>query len=277
HGVLGIVVANMVRTIRTISVERGHDPRDFVLMPFGGAGPLQARDVAVALGMKEMVIPAAPGIVCAQGLLVSDLKEDFVSSTRFKLDESNGAVLAGLLEQLNTKAQLWFQSESAPTEGRRVELVVDARYVGQNFELAVPIVAGAQLTPADLPDMQVLHAQFCEVHELAYGYASTESPVEIVNVRLSASARLHVFENRSAAIATPPAPIARAQQPVFFDGEHSVATNLYDRSTLLSGQRIHGPAIVEQLDTTTPIYPGDIAEVTPDGHLIVTINAELLS
>jgi N-methylhydantoinase A len=70
HGVLGIVVANMVRTIRIISVERGHDPRDFVLMPFGGAGPLQARDVAVALGMKEMVIPAAPGIVCAQGLLL---------------------------------------------------------------------------------------------------------------------------------------------------------------------------------------------------------------
>ena len=76
---LGIVIANMVRTIRTISVERGHDPRDFVLMPFGGAGPLHARDVAVSLGMKEMVVPAAPGIVCAQGLLVSDLKEDFVA------------------------------------------------------------------------------------------------------------------------------------------------------------------------------------------------------
>ena len=82
---LGIVIANMVRTIRTISVERGHDPRDFVLMPFGGAGPLHARDVAVSLGMKEMVVPAAPGIVCAQGLLVSDLKEDFVVSRRIAL------------------------------------------------------------------------------------------------------------------------------------------------------------------------------------------------
>ena len=90
HGVLGIVVANMVRTIRTISVERGHDPRDFVLMPFGGAGPLHARDTAVSLGMTEMVVPAAPGIVCAHGLLVSDLKEYFVSSRRFGLDDDGG-------------------------------------------------------------------------------------------------------------------------------------------------------------------------------------------
>ena len=88
QGMLGIVIANMVRTIRTISVERGHDPRDFVLMPFGGAGPLHARDVAVSLGMKEMVVPAAPGIVCAQGLLVSDLKEDFVVSRRIALDDT---------------------------------------------------------------------------------------------------------------------------------------------------------------------------------------------
>jgi N-methylhydantoinase A len=275
HGVLGIVVANMVRTIRIISVERGHDPRDFVLMPFGGAGPLQARDVAVALGMKEMVIPAAPGIVCAQGLLVSDLKEDFVSSTRFKLDPSNSSILTSLLQELNAKAQSWFETENAPTDGRRVELVVDARYVGQNFELTVAVAAGAQLIESDLPSMQSLHAKFCEVHELAYGYASTEAPIEIVNVRLSASARLHVFENRSAESIIPPVPIARAQQPVFFDDEHSVTANLYDRSTLLSGQRIYGPAIIEQLDTTTPIYPNDIAEVTPDGHLIVTINTEL--
>jgi N-methylhydantoinase A len=244
-------------------------------MPFGGAGPLQARDVAVALGMKEMVIPAAPGIVCAQGLLVSDLKEDFVSSTRFKLDASNSTILASLLQELNAKAQSWFETENAPTDGRRVELVVDARYVGQNFELTVAVAAGAHLIESDLPSMQSLHAKFCEVHELAYGYASTEAPIEIVNVRLSASARLHMFENRSAESITPPAPIARAQQPVFFDDEHSVTANLYERSALLSGQRIYGPAIIEQLDTTTPIYPNDIAEVTQDGHLIVTINTEL--
>lgn len=110
---LGIVIANMVRTIRTISVERGHDPRDFVLMPFGGAGPLHARDVAVSLGMKEMVVPAAPGIVCAQGLLVSDLKEDFVVSRRIALDDTGVGVLAQTLADLHTKAVDWFAKEKA--------------------------------------------------------------------------------------------------------------------------------------------------------------------
>ena len=129
QGMLGIVIANMVRTIRMISVERGHDPRDFVLMPFGGAGPLHARGVAVSLGMKEMVVPSAPGIICAQGLLVSDLKEDFVTSRRFALNAGGLTILASALEELNTKAMNWFESEKTPTNGRQVQLVVDARYV----------------------------------------------------------------------------------------------------------------------------------------------------
>jgi len=128
---LGIVVANMVRTIRRISVERGHDPRGFVLMPFGGAGPLHAREVAVSLGMTEMVVPAAPGIVCAQGLLVSDLKEDFVSSQRFRMDDDGVQVLIRMLEGLHDKATEWFDGEKVSADGRRFELVVDARYVGQ--------------------------------------------------------------------------------------------------------------------------------------------------
>ena len=118
HGVLGIVVANMVRTIRTISVERGHDPRDFVLMPFGGAGPLHARDVALSLGIREMIVPAAPGIVCAQGLLVSDLKEDFVVSQRFELNDAGTAALADALSELNRRASQWFDDENAPDQGR---------------------------------------------------------------------------------------------------------------------------------------------------------------
>ena len=164
QGMLGIVVANMVRTIRTISVERGHDPRDFVLMPFGGAGPLHARDVAVSLGMKEMVVPAAPGIVCAQGLLVSDLKEDFVISRRIALNTEGIVILAEALDRLYVNAVNWFDSENAPTEGRQVRLVVDARYVGQNFELAVPIAEGEQLSGSDVPDLDAMQKAFCRAH-----------------------------------------------------------------------------------------------------------------
>ncbi|MGI9486680.1 MAG: hydantoinase/oxoprolinase family protein [Geminicoccaceae bacterium] len=274
HGVLGIVVANMVRTIRTISVERGHDPRDFVLMPFGGAGPLHARDVAISLGIGEMIVPAAPGIVCAQGLLVSDLKEDFVASRRIPVSDDGIAEICGLVEALNAEALAWFEAEAAPPEGRRVELVLDARYVGQNFELAMPVAEARSLGRNDIPDAAALHRKFCEAHERAYGYASAGDPVEIVNLRLTARAKLHEFEDGPAASGDPGRPKPREAREVFFEAEAPVAADIYDRAALLPGQRLHGPAIVEQLDTTTPVYPGDIAEVTVDGHLIIHIGAE---
>ena len=274
QGMLGIVIANMVRTIRTISVERGHDPRDFVLMPFGGAGPLHARDVAVSLGMKEMVVPAAPGIVCAQGLLVSDLKEDFVASRRIALDTAGLGALAETLEDLNAKALDWFKGESAPDTGRRVQLVVDARYVGQNFELAVPVAEGATLAAGDVPNIADMTAAFCAAHDQAYGYASETVPIEIVNVRLSASAKLHRFDDKPAPTADAGEPTVRDTRQVYFTEEAPVEAQIYDRAEMRPGQSVTGPAVIEQMDTTTPVYPGDLAEMTPDGHLIITINPE---
>ena len=273
HGLLGILCANMVRTIRTISVERGHDPRDFVLMPFGGAGPLHARDVAVSLGMREMVIPASPGIVCAHGLLVSDLKEDFVSSRRFALDDDGVLVLASTTKDLASRAELWLDKEHAPSDGRNMSLVMDARYVGQNFELAVPVASSGKLAPKDVPDTATLHAAFCAAHETAYGYASEDDPIEIVNIRLSASAKLHKDAKRKSVEGDVPEPQARDQRQVYFDAEHAVEAKVYDRADFLPGQIIHGPAIIDQMDTTTPLYPGDHAEVTQDSHLIIKIAA----
>jgi len=271
HGVLGIVVSNMVRTIRTISVERGHDPRDFVLMPFGGAGPLHARDVAVSLGIKEMVVPAAPGIVCAHGLLVSDLKEDFVTSQRFNLDDAGMTVLAFSLSGLMERTIGWFEKEGAPADSRHLDLTVDARYVGQNFELAVPIVSGKSLSPDDLPDFGEIHAAFCSAHELAYGYSSQEDPIEIVNIRLAASARLHQIADAEHSSDQPPEPQAREFRPVYFEADRAVTSAVFDRAELFPGHLISGPAVIEQLDATTPLYPGDAAEVTPDGHMIIKI------
>ena len=122
---LGIVVANMVRAIRTISVERGYDPREYTLMAFGGAGPLHARDVALALGMREILVPAAPGILCAEGLIVSDLKEDFVVSERLPGDAAGLRRLAAHTEALTARAVAWFDSEGVPAPSRRLLEVVD--------------------------------------------------------------------------------------------------------------------------------------------------------
>ena len=140
HGVLGIVVANMVRAIRTISVERGYDPRDFALVPFGGAGPLHARDVADAPGITRLIVPPAPGIVCAQGLLIADLKEDFVLGERMTVESKNDAAFHGLLDRLRGFANEWFEQEGIPMALREFEINADTRYVGQNFELRVPAV-----------------------------------------------------------------------------------------------------------------------------------------
>ena len=275
HGVLGIVVANMVRTIRTISVERGYDPRQCVLMPFGGAGPLHARDVAINLGINEMIIPAAPGIVCAQGLLVSDLKEDFVVSRRLPLTDESLSELQNIIQDLETRASDWFDREKIKSDVRNFKLAIDARYTGQNFELSVPLAEGKTIEVSKLNQAKSIHQNFCEVHELAYGYASEADPVEIVNVRLTAIAKLFEFSTKTSANNTPPLPKADGKRLVFFENpDKPTIAKCFNRTSLVPGQEIHGPAIIEQLDTTTPIYPGDIAKVSADGHLIISISSK---
>ena len=273
HGVLGIVVANMVRTIRTISVERGHDPRKFILMPFGGAGPLHARDVAFSLGIQEMVIPTAPGIVCAQGLLVSDLKEDFVASRRFNLDESGLIKLSESLTELIILAKNWFKNEKTPTNSRQLQLVVDARYVGQNFELSVPVAQGTTLSSSKLPNLAQINASFISAHETAYGYASKDDPIEIVNVRLTASARLHQEKSKQVIDEEHSEPQPVGQRLVFFESDSAIKSPVYSRLDLRCGHCIKGPAIIEQMDTTTTVYPRDVAQVSTEGHLIIKIEA----
>ena len=343
RGVLDVVVANMVRAIRTISVERGYDPREFTLMAFGGAGPLHARDVAAALGMREILVPAAPGILCAQGLIVSDLKEDFVAGDRIPGDAAGLRRLAEHVEALAAHARAWFDAERIPAGGRRTELAVDARYVGQNFELAVPL-AGANGDGGDgamaVPSPEALRARFLEVHESAYGYANPHDPIEIVNVRLTARGRLIEPPAPPAPGDPGPLPEPFERRPVWFDDESvgesttgsasdgamrdagesaagstegdvgdsamgstgesarksagdgaaeqassspagstdagvvegAVDCPVYDRRSLHAGHGLDGPAIIEQLDSTTPIFPGDRAVVDSAGNLVIRIH-----
>ena len=150
HGILEVVVSNMARIIRAISVDRGYDPRELSLLAFGGGGPLHASAVASSLEMREVIVPPAPGILCAAGLNASDLKEDFVRTVRLVVGE--GASLdqvADSLRSLHERARQWFEDERIPAERRYVRVVLDMHYVGQNFELSVPITGAAG---AELPD-----------------------------------------------------------------------------------------------------------------------------
>ncbi|MFQ6022942.1 MAG: hydantoinase/oxoprolinase family protein [Acidiferrobacterales bacterium] len=272
HGVLGITVANMVRAIRTISVERGHDPRQFTLMAFGGAGPLHARDVAASLGIHEILVPPAPGIVCAEGLIVSDLKEDFVISHRTRVEDRNREHIRRHIAGLIAEAQQWFRTENVPADGRNLELSLDIRYVGQNFELAVPLGAAPNLQPDILPDAEGLHERFFDVHETAYGYHNPRDPIEVVNYRLTARGRLHRFEVVKDTVdgVAPPKPMGTRQ--VYFAPAEALESNVYERVELRPGQTIAGPAIIEQLDATTPIYPGDHACLDGAGNILIAIS-----
>jgi len=270
HGILQIVAANMVRAIRSISVERGHDPRDFTMMPFGGAGALHAVDVARALDMGEILVPQMPGILCAQGLVVSDQKEDFVRSRRTLITSENESNMAAAVAELDADGQAWFETEKVPQERRQLQLNLDMRYVGQNFELNVGIDSDKPDQIA-LPGIDELKALFAAAHEMNYGFSNPYDPVEIVNFRLTARSR-HAVPPPPRADAKPSLePQPTGQRQVWFDGEAAVDTPIYDRAALLPGHVIKGPAVVEQLDATTLVFPGDTASVDAALNLFIEV------
>ncbi|MFV0475489.1 MAG: hydantoinase/oxoprolinase family protein, partial [Pikeienuella sp.] len=238
-GVADIVTSNMTRAIRAISVEKGHDPRSFTLMPFGGAGGLHATDVARALGIRRIIVPHAPGILCAEGLIVSDLQEDFVATSRSVVGEGR-AGLDAALEGLAAEAAAWRREEAHDGADHALLLSLDMRYVGQNYELPVVVFSGAD-APA-LPGDADLRRLFFAEHERSYGHHDPEAPVEVVNLRLRATARLPGAAPAQPVAGGASAPVDR--QPVWFGAEAPVDTPIYDRAGLARGMRLQGPAII---------------------------------
>ena len=156
-GCVDIVVANMVRAIRTVSVERGHDPRDFALMPFGGGGPLHAELVARALSIAKVVVPLHPGILCAEGLVVSDLKENFVRTSRTPLETASVPIIRSVAAELIEAAETWFASEGIEPSRRSTVLTLDLRYFGQNYELGADVLPNlVRDLDADFPHPEVV-------------------------------------------------------------------------------------------------------------------------
>lgn len=268
-GIIDIVVANMVRAIRTISVERGHDPRNYCLLPFGGAGPLHASEIARSLGITKILVPAAPGILCAQGLIASDMKDDFVRSMRMRLDKSAMASISKSAQELLGQAQKWFVSESIETAQRRISLSFDMRYVGQNFELPVQVVtARGDKLPA-FPSYDEVRKRFLEIHTQFYGFCNETDPVELVNLRLTAAAHITDLTASGKVRSSSKKPQSVARRPVWFSPTGALNTPIFDRATLQAGQKIIGPAIIDQFDSTTVLHPGD--EMRVDSALNLSI------
>ncbi|MCQ4162058.1 hydantoinase/oxoprolinase family protein [Roseomonas sp. GC11] len=271
QGILSVVTANMARAIRVISVQRGHDPRDYTLMAFGGAGPLHAARLARELEMKRVLVPRNPGILCAMGLLLTDLRADFAATKLLPATEDSAPEVDAAFAGLTARAEEWFAQEHIAPAARRLLRTADMRYAGQNYELAVPLPDG----PVTARTMLALTEKFAEAHRQRYGFVAEGEPVQLVTLRLEATGLVRKAELRAYPMAGPDATAAiTGQRPVWFpEAGDFVTTPIYSREALQPGNRFAGPAIVEQMDTTTVVPPGMTARVDPWLNLILEVVA----
>ncbi|MBX3501227.1 MAG: hydantoinase/oxoprolinase family protein [Alphaproteobacteria bacterium] len=269
QGVLSVVTANMARAIRVISIQRGHDPRDYTLMAFGGAGPLHAARLARELDMKRVLVPRNPGILCAMGLLLTDLRADFAATRLMPATESSTADVAGAFEGLRARAEQWFAHEGIPAQERRLKRTADMRYHGQNYELAVPLPEG----PVTAATLAALARDFAETHRQRYGFVAEDETVQIVTLRLEATGLVRKADLRAHPESGPDASGAIiGQRPVWLpEARDFVTTPIYARDALEPGNRFTGPAIIEQMDATTLVPPGMTARV--DAYLNLILEA----
>ena len=262
EGILTIANSNMARAIRSRTIEKGHDPREFALVAFGGAGPLHAAEVADLLEIPEVLVPPHPGITSAAGLLTSDLKYDQMR-TVFQMQ---GSVDAGRLnrelDELAGELRGWLQRDGVAESDIQVIRALDCRYVGQGYELRVTL--DGAFTDAALE-------QFHLLHEREYGSAYAD-PIEIVNARVTAIGKRPTLDRLPVVSGSLESAFVGESEGHFrVNGElQAVTTRYYDRNELPLDEPIVGPAVIFHLDTTTVVPPTWAARADASGNLILT-------
>jgi N-methylhydantoinase A len=267
HGIVEIANAAMVNALRLVSVQRGHDPRGFVLVAFGGAGPAHANRLAAETGTPTTLIPVSPGTASALGLLATDLTHDYAATVMQRLDRLDASAVEAACRSLEAQGRAALGREGIAPEQMRCLRQADLRYAGQGYELTVPLPDGALGPDA----VARLLARFHEEHERAYGYGAPEEPVELVNLRLSAVGTIARPRLRELQRGSRDAAAARkATRPVYYAERGGyVECPIYDRDRLGAGCVVEGPAVVEEFDSTTVIHPGYRAVVDRFGHLLL--------
>ena len=269
HGIVEIADAAMSQALRVVSVQRGYDPRGFKLVAFGGAGPLHACAIAAATGIPTVLVPVRPGIASAFGLLVADLKHDFGATRVMRIEHADAASLEATLAELAARGRATLEREGVPSSRMRFERTLEARYVGQSFQLPIPL-PDSRLTAADVA---AIRGRFDALHEATYGYAEPREPCEMVALRVAAIGEIgkppleKAREDGSVAAAT------KASRRVWFAPLGFVACAVYERGRLPAGARIDGPAIIEERDATTVVPPGWEGRVAGYGILALSPRA----
>jgi N-methylhydantoinase A len=260
-GIAALVDAEMAKVLRIVSVERGHDPRDFTLLAFGGGGPLHACAVAADIGVGRIVVPGAPGVFSAYGLLAADVRQVAVRSLVAPADDETWKRTRKLFDALAREGDTALAEQGVAKADRSFVRELDLRYVGQSTELVVS-------APRSLEEaVGSFHAR----HEQRYGFAARHDPVEIVTARVVAIGTTPKPRLVAAAAPARRAPEQRAlreRRPVF-DGTAFTDTPVYGRAALRPGDAFDGPAVVEQYDATTYVAPGWSARTDEYGNLVM--------
>jgi N-methylhydantoinase A len=267
-GILSVVNANMTRAIRLISVEKGYDPREFTLVSFGGGGGLHCGALARELGIPRILVPPSPGTFCSLGLLVTDVRSDYVRSSLLESSANSMEAIRGLFAGMEQEGAAMLEKEGIAEAKRRYVLGLDLRFKGQNYELTIP-VEWSELTGEGL---QGILTRFHEQHEKNYGYSNRTGIVEFVNYRVTALGELpkatlqRAEENGSRSVQP------SSYREVYFseaDRPDYYQTAIYQRSELVPGDRLAGPAIIEQMDSTILLLPGQTMQVDAYRNLLI--------
>jgi N-methylhydantoinase A len=260
NGIVEIANAAMVNALHLISVQRGYDPRGFLLVGFGGAGPVHANALARDAEMPTVLIPPSPGIFSATGLLTTDLKRDAAQTVVQRLDTLDPAEVESVFAALEAAGTEEMRREGVADDAIEFERRLDLRYVGQSYELTVP--AGGDLA-------ERFHAE----HDRVYGFSAESEPIECVSLRLTTIGRIAKPPPR--ALARGGAPEAKARREVYFaEAGGYVECPIYDRYALGAGAQLAGPAVVEEFDSTTVVHPGYGLRVDGHGNLLIEREAQ---
>jgi N-methylhydantoinase A len=268
-GILAIANATMANAVRAVTTERGLDPRDFALVAYGGAGPLHAVDIARELAIRTVIVPVAPGHFSAFGMLVADLRREYVRTHRAPLRVDQLPGIAAIAGELEREALLWLDAAGIPNEHVAFEWAADARYVGQDHSVTIPLQQGD-----DEETVRAIKATFDATHLRRFSHNAPEEAAELVAIRVSVIGTLskpRLVELR-AGTATPPPDAVLERRTVRFDRHAEAEAIVYDRARLLANNAIAGPAIIQEAGSASAIPAGVRALVDASGHLILTLD-----
>lgn len=267
-GIIRLANANMLQALKLISVRKGYDPRDFTLIAYGGGGPLHATALAKELGMRKVVIPIASSVFSAWGMLMTDLRNDYIYTFNQALETITRDLIDNKWSELETTAQNVLNEEGFNEQDIVFTKTVDMRYKGQEHTVRVPY---PQQTWSDKVK-QSLSDTFHELHETTYSYKLMDNEMEIVNIHLTAFGKVRKNKLKKLSQLEMESDYIIEERNVLYEEEGWLTVNVYDRSKLHAGFQIDGPAIIEEATSSTILYSGQTLVVDEFGNLIITLH-----